>query len=173
MANTWTGLNQGITFAVSKVMAGLLNAGTQVLRVARAGILNNQTAAVTGVVCFMEIRTYRSGAGWTTPTSVTPIAHDSSNSALSSVTHGNSGTPTGTSNLLRRLLWSSDEPAASSGTNDEFECIVPLNVYWDAGYGDATVQNLALRQNESFMCYNTTGAAGLADFWTEFKDEAS
>jgi len=174
MANSWTGYNQGITFAASKVMMGLFNAGTRVLRVARAGLLNNQTAGVTGVVCFMEIRRYPATFTWTTPTSVTPVAHDTTNSALSSVTFGNSGTPGGsTGAVLRRILWSSDEPAASTATSDELECFVPLNVIWDAGYGDTDVQKLALRQNESLILYSTSGAAGLVDAWTEFLDEAS
>ena len=67
-------------------MAGILNGGTRVLRIARMGLLNNQTAGVTGVACFMEIRKYPATMTWGTPTAVTPIAHDLANSALSSVT---------------------------------------------------------------------------------------
>ena len=95
MADTWTGYNQGISFAAGKAMQGILNGGTPVLRIARAGLLNNQTAGVTGVVCFMELRWYPATMTWTSPTSVSPVAHDSTNTALSSVTHGNSGTPGG------------------------------------------------------------------------------
>lgn len=174
MANTWTGYNQGVTFAASKVMAGLLNGGSNVLRVARMGLLNNQTVAVTGVICFMELRKYPATMTWTTPTSVSPVAHDSNNSALSSVTHGNSGTPGGsTPAVIRRILWSSDEAAASTATSDELECFVPLNVIWDAGYGDTDVQKVVLRTGEGFHLFNTTGAAGLVDAWTEFTDAAS
>ena len=172
MANTWNGFVTGRAFAVSSVNAGLLNAGSRVLRLRRVGMLNNQTSAVTGVICLMELRWY-SGAGWTTPTSVSAVAHDSTNSPLSSVTHGYAGTPTGTSNLLRRILWSSDEAGASVATNDELECLVPLNIIWDAGYANSNVQPLTLRTNESFMNYNTAGAAGLADHWMEFTDEAT
>lgn len=172
MANTWTGLVTARAFAASSVNQGLLNGGSRVLRLARHGILNNQTAAVTGVICLMELRRY-TGAGWTTPTSATPVAHDTTNSALSSVTHGYAGTPTGTSSVLRRVLWSSDEAVASAATLDELECLVPLNIVWDAGYANTAAQMLALRASESFMNYNTSGAAGLADFWTEFLDEAS
>lgn len=169
MADTWTGYNQGVSFAVNKVMLGVFNAGANVIRVARAGLLNNQTAGVTGVVCFMEIRRYPATATWGSPTSVTAVAHDTTNSALSSVTHGNSGTPGGsTGAVLRRILWSSDEPAVSTATSDELECFVPLNIIWDAGYGDADVQKVALRQDQLFIVYNTTGAAGLVDSWVEF-----
>lgn len=174
MADTWTGYNQGVAFAANKVMQGILNAGSNVIRVARAGLLNNQTAGVTGVVCFMELRWYPATYTWSSPTSVTPVAHDSSNGALSSVTHGNSGTPGGsTGSVMRRILWSSDEPAVSTATSDELECFVPLNVIWDAGYGDSDVQKLALRQNQGWAVYNITGAAGLVDSWIEFTNAAS
>lgn len=174
MANTWTLYNSGIAFAAAKVMAGILNGGTRVLRIARMGMLNNQTAGVTGVACLAEIRKYPATMTWGTPTAVTPVAHDSTNSALSSVTAGNSGTPGGSTPVtLRRIFWSSDEPSISTATSDELECFVPLNVIWDAGYGDAAVQKIAVRQNEGFNLYNTTGAAGIVDIWTEFLDEAS
>jgi hypothetical protein len=155
-------------------MAGILNGGSRVIRVARMGMLNNQTGAVTGVICFMELRKYPATMTWTTPTSVSPVAHDSANSALSSVTHGNSGTLGGSSPaVMRRILWSSDEPSASTATSDELECFVPLNVIWDAGYGDTDVQKVAVRQNEGLQLFNTTGAAGAADIWTEFTDDAT
>lgn len=174
MANTHTLYVPGLVFAAGKVMAGILNGGTRVLRVARMGLLNNQTAGVTGVATFMELRKYPATLTWTGPTSVAPISHDSSNSALSSVTAGHSGTPSGsTGAVMRRIFWSSDEPAISSATSDELECFVPLNVIWDAGYGDATVQKLAIRQNEGLLLFNTVGAAGLVDVWTEFLDEAT
>jgi hypothetical protein len=155
-------------------MAGILNGGTRVLRIARMGLLNNQVAGVVGVACFMEIRKYPTAMTWTTPTAVAPVSHDSTNSALSSVTAGNSGTPSGSTGIvLRRIFWSSDEPSISTATSDELECFVPLNVIWDAGYGDASVQKVAVRQGEGFLLYNTTGAVGIADIWTEFLDEAS
>lgn len=172
--NSWTAYHSGITFAAAKAMAGIINAGARVLRVARCGLLNAQTGAVTGVATFMEVRWYPATATWATPTTITPSSHDSTNSALSSVTAGSAGTPGGsTPVILRRIFWSSDEPAISSATSDELETYVPLNIIWDAGYGDTDVQKLAVRQNEMFNVYNTTGAAGLLDTWIEFTDAAS
>jgi hypothetical protein len=72
---------------------------------------------------------------------------------------------------LRRTIWSSDEAAASSATSDELECFVPLNILFDAGYGDTNVQPLTLRQNDFAGVYNISGAAGLLDSWTEFTKE--
>ena len=48
---------------------------------------------------------------------------------------------------------------------------MPLNIIWDAGYGDANVQPLTLRQSQMAMVYNVSGAAGLLDTWIEFTKE--
>jgi hypothetical protein len=156
-------------------MAGIWNAGTRYLRIVRVGLLNVQTAAVTGVICVGEVRKMLSVSAWTPASASTPIAHATGDSALSSVTCGRGGTPTigGSTLTLRRYIWSSDEPAASTATSDEWECLIPLNIIWDAGYGDSGVQRLELYTNEMFAVYNTSGAAGLVDIWIEFTDEAS
>lgn len=173
MANTWTMNVQGLVFAAGKSMWGILNGGARVLRIGRIGLLNNQTAAVTGVACLMEIRKYPATHTWT-PTAVAPVSHDSTNAALTSVSAGNAGTPGGsTAQVLRRVFWSSDEPSISTATSDELECFVPLNIIWDSGYGDADVQKVAVRNAEGFHVYNTTGAVGLVDVWGEFTDAAS
>ena len=173
MANSWTLNVQGNVFAVSKNMWGILNGGARVLRVARIGLLNNQTAGVTGVAALMEIRKNSATTTWT-PTAVAPVAHDSANSALVSVSAGHTGTIAGgTSTTLRRIFWSSDEPSISTATSDELECFVPLNIIWDAGYGDVDVQKLTVRTGEAVSIFNTVGAVGLVDVWGEFTDSAT
>ena len=173
MANSWTLNVQGNVFAVGKNMWGILNGGARVLRVARIGLLNNQTAGVTGVAALMEIRKYPATATWT-PTAVAPVAHDSANSALVSVSAGHTGTLAGSTPVtLRRIFWSSDEPSISTATSDELECFVPLNIIWDAGYGDVDVQKLTIRTGEAVSVANTVGAVGLVDVWGEFTDAAT
>lgn len=172
MANTWTVYASSVAFAVNKNMIAVLNGGSRVLRIRRVGLLNNQTVALTGAVCSGEIRRYVS-AGLSGQSDITPLAHDTSNSALVSVTIGTGGTPSGTPSTFRRYVWSSDEPVVGGASVDELECLVPLNIIWDSGYGDANVQPLVLRQNELFCIYNTAGASGLVDLWIEFTDEAS
>jgi hypothetical protein len=168
VVDTYTLYIQAKAFVAGGVMAGILNGGAKVLRIYRIGFINNQTTGVSGVICAGEIRKY-TGAGYSGQTSVTPIAHDTGASAgLTSVTAGHSGTPTGTPLVMRRYTWSSDEPAASTATSDEWECLIPLNIVWDVGYGDSTVQPLTLRQNESLIIWNVTGAVGLLDCWIEF-----
>lgn len=173
MAQTWTAYYSGVAFAATKNMAAVLNGhATEVLKIRRVGLLNAQTAAVTGVLCAIEFRGYFSGSpGLTSSTAVTPVSHDSTNTSPTTATYGHAGTIAGTASTLRRIFWSSDEAAISTGTLDELETLVPLNIIWDAGYGDSNVQPLTLRQNQMAMVYNVSGAAGLLDTWIEFTKE--
>jgi hypothetical protein len=173
MAQTFTAYYQGVAFAAGKNMAAILNThATEILKIRRIGLLNSQTAAVTGVLTQLELRFYPATATLATPTAVTPTSHDSTNTAPASATYGHAGTPGGsTPVVLRRIFWSSDEAAISSATSDEFETYVPLNIIFDAGYGDSNVQPLTLRQNQMVSVYNTVGAAGLLDVWIEFTKE--
>lgn len=171
MAQTFTLYYPGIAFAAGKNMAAIINThASEVLKVRRVGLLNTQTAAVTGVICQLDLQ-YRPSAGLTGHTTISPVAHDSTNSAPASAIYGHAGTPTGTAYTLRRVFWSSDEPAISAATLDELECLVPFNIIWDAGYGDSNVQPLTLRQNDGMFLYNQTGAAGIVDIWIEFTKE--
>lgn len=171
MTDTYTAYFPGIAFAAGKNMASILNGhASELIKIRRVGLLNTQVAAVTGVVCQLDFQ-LRTGAGLSGHTSITPVAHDSNNAAAESLTIGHAGTPTGTAVTLRRVFWSSDEPAISTATLDELECLVPFNIIWDAGYGDANVQPLVLRQNQMATVYNQTGAAGLVDIWMEYTRE--
>lgn len=171
MAQTWTAYFPGIAFAATKNMAAVLNThATEVIKIRRIGLLNSQTVGVTGVLCSIEVRKY-TGASLTTPTAVTPTTHDSTNTGPSGITVGHAGTIAGTPATLRRIFWSSDEAAISTATSDELETYVPLNIVFDAGYGDSNVQPLTLRQNEMAMVYNVSGAAGLLDVWIEYTKE--
>ena len=166
MADTYTTYFNGVAFAAAKNMAMIVNThATETIRIYRVGLLNAQTAAVTGVLCQLELRRY-TGAGLTGHTAVVPVKHDTTTPAYASSVIGHAGTPTGTPDVLRRIFWSSDEAAISTGTLDEWETMVPLNVIFDTG-GDANVSPLILRQGEGICVYNTTGAAGLLDTWIE------
>lgn len=174
MANTWTAYAAGVAFAATKNMLAILNGGSRVIRIRRIWLLNTQTAAVTGVLCNGDIRRYTGSPSMGSPTTVTPVAHDTANSGLSSVTIGTGGTLSGTGpSVFRGYLWSSDEAAVSGATVDELEMLPAFGLIWDAGYADANVQPIAIRQNEMVAVYNTGGAAGLVDVVIEFTDEAS
>jgi len=171
MAQTWTAFYQGVAFAVGKNMASVMNShAVEILRIRRICLLNNQVASVVGVVCQIELRRY-TGASIVGGVAVVPVPHASANVAPASAVYNHAGVPGGVSAVLRRVYRSSDEPIITGASNDEIETIVPLNIIWDAGYGDSNVQALALRQDESVVVWNTAGAAGTLDTWIEFTKE--
>lgn len=161
MAQTFNLHCAGVAFAATKNMAAVLNAhATEILKIREVGLSNAQTAAVTGVVCQMELRFYTGTATLTTPTAVTPVSLDTSNTAPTTATYGHAGTIGGTANTLDTWIWSSDEASASTATSDELECFIPLNkVYQWIPHSD--IQPITLRQDKMCMIYNVSGAAGL------------
>ena len=170
MASTFNAFYGGVAFAATKNMAAVLNGhATEVIKIRRITLFNSQTSAVTGVVCQIELRTYTSGT-LTTPTSVTPTSYDSTNAAATTLTTAHAGTIGGTASTLRRIIWSSDEAAASTATSDELENLPPLNVLYE-WQPHSDVQPITLRQNQMVMVYNVSGAAGLLDVAIEYTVE--
>lgn len=173
MAQTWTAYHSGVTFAASRVMGGLYNNhATEVLKIRRVGLLNGQTASVTGQICNLEMRSC-TVTSWSGSTAVTPTTHDSTNSAPTTYTCANVGTLTTATGpfTFRRTCWSSDEAKLTTLTNNELECFVPMNILFDAGYGDSNVQPLTLRQTYMGYVWAVAGTAGLLDTWIEFTKE--
>jgi hypothetical protein len=132
MAETWRALIQAKAFSITGTaanMAGLLNAGANIIKIRRLGFVNIQTAAATGVMCKGTISRY-TGATWTAPTTVTPVPYDSTNAALSSVTCGHTGTAAGSETIISSYVWSSDEPAVAGATIDELETFkLPIDIH--------------------------------------------
>jgi hypothetical protein len=173
MAQTFTAYFSGITFAATKNMGAILNtSATEVLKIYRIGLVNAQTAAVTGVITELNVRIIQTSATLTSSTTITPVSHDTNNTAPASATYGSAGTIGGTPATIRRTIWSNDEPAVSALTSDEMECFIPFNIIWDAGYGDSNVQPLTLRQNQMAYVFNVTSTSvGTLDVWMEFTKE--
>ena len=173
MAETFTAYYPAVSFAAGKNMAAILNGhATEILKIRRIGVVNCQTVAVTGQLCQLDVHAFFvGGVGIAAPTAVTPVMHDSTNTLPTTATYGYAGTLSGTPATLRRTCWSSDEPAVAGATVDELECLIPLNILFDAGYGDTNVQPLTLRQTEMVSVYNVAGTAGLLDTWIEFTKE--
>lgn len=169
MAKTYTAYATGIAFASNKSLLGLFNAhATRKVKIYRVWALNNQTAAVTGVLTSMLLRKISVlSAG----TAVTPVAHDSANATvdLTSVTCVTGGTATNTAdNALRQIMWSGDEPAVSSATSDELQCIVPLMCIWDST-GDTNIEPFVLNTNEGLhLVQPGANAVGILDIAFEF-----
>ena len=169
MAKTYTAYATGIAFASNKSILGIFNAhATRKVKLYRAWTLNNQTSAVTGVLTSMLLRKISAlSAG----TAVTPVAHDTGNATvdLTSVTCVTGGTFTNTGdNAFRQIMWSGDEPAVSSATSDELQCIVPLMCIWDST-GDTNIEPFVCNQNEGIhLLQPGANAVGILDAAFEF-----
>jgi hypothetical protein len=169
MAKTYTASAIGVAFASNKSLLGIFNAhATRDVKIYRVWHLNNQTAAVTGVITSIALRKISSLSGGTT---VTPIQHDTSNTSvdLTSVTCVTGGTFANTADTqLRIWIWSTDEPAVSSATSDEFQCIPVLMTMWDST-GDSNIEPLVANQNEGFHVLQPgSNTVGISDLFMEF-----
>ena len=171
MAKTYTAAATGIAFASQKSMLGLINAhASRDDKIYRAWVLNNQTAAVTGVLTTMHARKLSALTGGTT---ITPVAHDTGNTSfdLTSVTCVTNGSATETGDTpWKTWMWSSDEPAVSTATSDELQCIIPLMTVLDYT-GDANIEPITLNQNEGFHLkhtQSTTAGSAICDLFIEF-----
>jgi hypothetical protein len=165
MAATYTLAVQGTAYALNKSLAALMNAAgsTVVLRVKRVWVLNNQTAAVTGVLALLELRRISASTGGTVSA---PVKHDSASATLPAQVVGATGaTVTNTADVS----YSNDEPAVSSLTNDELQCLPALACIFDAATGDPDVEAITLRAGEGVTVTNTTNTAvGVVDVVIEF-----
>lgn len=174
MTATFTLSGIGVTFGNAKHMLSIFNGSGsgRVLRVKRIWMLNNQTAAVVGVLTTMAIRRTSAQSGGT---AITPTKHDTANSSLPAQVLAAAGaTVTNTADVeFRKWMWSNDEPAASSAVSDELECLVPLNCVWDST-GDADIEPIVLREGQGLTVQHVgTSALGLADIFMELTDSAS
>lgn len=175
MAQTYTAGFLAVAFGNNKSMAALFNGSGsgRIIRVKRIWILNNQTTGVTGVLTTFALkRSSAQSAG----TAVTPTKHDTNSENMpAQVAIATGATVTQTSDVAyRQWVWSNDEPAASSGTSDEFECLVPLNCVFDAATGDTDIEPITLREGQGLDVRHTgSSAVGVCDIFVEFTLAAS
>jgi hypothetical protein len=174
MAQTYTAAAIGVAFGNNKSMLGIFNGSGsgRILRIFRVWVLNNQTAGVTGVLTTWELkRSSAQSAG----TAITPTKHDTNSESMpAQVAIATGATVTQTSDVaLRAWVWSNDEPAASSATSDELECLVPLNCVWDST-GDSNIEPIVLREGQGLdVRHSGSTTVGICDVFVEYTLAAS
>lgn len=168
MAQTYTVNAIAVTFANGKHMLSLFNgAGSgRILRIKRVWQLNNQVAAVTGVLTTMELKRTSAQSGGT---AVAPLKNDTASEAIpAQVLCAFGASPTAT-DRFRQWMWSNDEPSVSSGTSDEFETMPSMMCVWDSATGDPDIEPIVCREGQGVTIHHTgTSAVGLSDFCIEF-----
>lgn len=176
MAATYHATTTNTNYAAGKSMLSIfLDTGTtNIVKVYRVWILNNGTVAVTGVLTTFDLRlvSARGAAG----TAISVVKHDSLNNDLPTTIYVETNASLTDGSLLRRILYSNDEPAVAGNTMDEWELVVPLMLVWDSGYGDANIQPLTLRAGSSthngfHVKHSGTTTVGSVDIDMEFTIE--
>lgn len=134
MAATFTASFIGATFGNNKSLATVYNGvgSGKVIRIYRIIMLNNQTVAIAnGVITTIEIRRITASSGGAAGLK---LKHDTNSSDLNAnITVTTGSTDTVSSDTYRRFLWSTDEPALTGATLDEWQCLPVFNVVWDSG----------------------------------------
>jgi hypothetical protein len=174
MAATFTSFVSGTAFAANKSLSTCFNgaASGRVLRTARIICLNNQTAAVTGVLTTIELRRVSASSGGT---AATITKHDTASTTLvAQILNTTGATDTLVADIFRRFMWSNDEPSVSSAVNDELECIVPLCEVWNSAINDAAIEHITSRPVEGVSVRHTgSTTVGIVDVIQEFTDAAT
>jgi len=172
MANLYTLAALGSTFRPFKNMVTLYNGvgSGQKIKVWKIWALNNQTVAVTGVLTTMELRFVGSLSGGG---QITPTKHNSSIESLPPQVIAAEGAICSLGSYLRKVLWSSDEPAAISSAMDEVALIPQWTVFWNTTLNNSNgIEPIVLNEGQGITVYlNTNTAVGLADFFMDFTSE--
>lgn len=172
MSEVFTAYFPNITNVNGNNLGAVLNrSGTEVLKIQRIGILDNYNST-SGVndTNLVAIRRYVL-ADLTGYTYVTPVSHDLANVVPDNTIIGYGGTPSGTFEVLRRVIYSTNDRVLGYFDWCDWCTIVPWNIIWDAGYRDAAVQPLTLRTREMVCVWHTNVDAQNSDLWIEFLRE--
>lgn len=168
---TFAGSLTAATFASNKSMATLFNASGsgKIIKLWRIWTLNNQLSPVSGILTNLELRRITNTSGGS---SAQIIAHDTLSATLPSQITFTTGATDTFSDLLKTIVWSTDEPAVGGATLDEYQMIVPFNVIWDVGYGDSNVTPLVIREGEGItLKHSGSFSQGQCDIFFEFNVE--
>lgn len=169
MAATYTSSGIALTFGANKSISTIFNdtGSGVVIRIYRILILNNQTVAIAnGVLTSIEIRRVTASTGGS---NLTVVKHDTSSSTLPAEVYVKTGATDTVTDRLKQFYWSTDEPAATGTTLDEWECIPVFNYIWESGYGESTIDPIVLREGEGIAIKQPgSNTLGSCDIFIEF-----
>jgi len=161
-----------VAFASAKSMLGLINGGARVMRAYRFCIFNTQTSAISAALSIMSIRRLSAltiGSG----TSVTPVAHDTNSSALTSISCWHGGTATAEA-TFRRFMWLLEEATTTGVTQANWEVLIPVGIVFFPTGGDANLEPIVWRNTKGVDIFNVgAGAVTSMEFEITFTDAAS
>lgn len=158
----------GAKILFGKSMFSIFNASSNVVKIYKLWVLNNQTVAITGNVTTMQIwRTSASGGG----TPLQTVKYDSTSPNISSQISITTGATDSLSELYRQILRCNDEPILTSAQVDETQVQSFYNAVIDFELLNEIIQPITIRQGEGITLYHSGGLAqsvGLVDIFCEF-----
>jgi hypothetical protein len=157
--------SQGVTNAANKSMISITNTGSSVCRIHEIWLWNIQTTSVTGTMSMFELRRI---ASHSVGTSLTPAAHDTSDTLGGGITVRTGATVVTEGGILYRKQWSNDEHGVGTldqeGNDKNFQQSIPFYICSDL------LNPLTIRQNQGLHIKQTVGAVGSFDFLIFFSE---
>lgn len=170
MAATWTA-QASVASVATRCMLALYNAGTNIIRVYRYCIFNTQTSAITAALSIFHIRRL---TALTVGTTCTPVKHDTSSSALSSVSCGSNNSTVTATDVFRKFMWLLEEATTTGTTQANWEVLIPVGIVYFPTGGDSNLESIVCRQNYGTDMYNAgSGAVGTMEYEMTFTDAAT
>lgn len=169
MAATWVA-QASVTVAATQSVLAIHNGGSNVQRAYRYCMFNTQTGTVTAALSIFSIRRL---TAYTSGTAVTPVKHDTSSSALSSVSCGKNATVTA-SDTFRRFIWLLEEATTTGVTQANWETLIPVGIVFFPTGGDSNLEPIVCRNTYGTDIYNVgSGAVSVPEVEITFTDAAS
>lgn len=172
MAATYTAASINTAFANLKSMLTIFNGSGsgKTLKIYRIWIINSQLTAVTGVVLTLALRRITAS---TVGSAITPVKHDTNNASLpAQVVIGTNNTDTISATTYRLIRRDNDEPAVAGTGINELSMLFPMNLIWESGYYDSTIEPLTLPEGYGItLRCETSTTVGSLDVYMEFTAE--
>jgi hypothetical protein len=145
-----------IAIANNKSMLAIQNTGTSVIRIREVWIINDRTAAVTGVTGEFQVNRITSFTGGT---ALTPVTYDTADSLPAGITCATNATVAGEGVTLRRGRWSTDEWGTGTADVESFDhALQQIEPFWKQ---TPSGKALTVRQNQGVhVKFATNSTAG-------------
>lgn len=170
MAATWVA-QASVAFVATRSLLAIYNGGANVIRAYRYCIFNTHTVAVTAALTTMQVRRL---TALTVGTTVTPVKHDTSSSALTSVSCGSNNATVTATDVFRRFMWLLEEATTTGVTQANWEVLIPVGIVFFPTGGDTNLEPITCRNTYGTDIYNSgAGAVSTQEFEITFTDAAS
>jgi hypothetical protein len=159
-------------FGLNKSMISLWNGAgsTDILKVNRITLLNNQIGIPvgTGVLVALELRliTVHTVGTKLFPQKLRLASPDLDANVVASM----GATVTESAQVLRRVLWSGDEPQQPEVNLDTLSLFSNFTTIWDTGYNSTQLEPITLNASQGIhiKCVTSTTATHMGDIIMEF-----